>query len=74
MLRIGYALMLIAGAWLVGYFGFRMIRLLVTAPHIHPLMKGLILCAGAGIAITLCGLVIEKRREDKHASGDNDED
>ncbi len=38
----------------------------------QPILKALILCAGAGIVLTLVRLVIEKRKEDKHVPS-NDE-
>jgi hypothetical protein len=72
MLKIGYVLILIAGAGLVGFLGFRVVSLLIQSPGIHPFFKGLILCAGVGVILTLGGLVMEKRKEDKHASGDNE--
>ena len=73
MLKVGYALMLAAGAGLVGFVGYRVVSFLILAPGINPFLKGLILCAGAGIVLTLVGLVIEKRKEDKHVSSDDEQ-
>ena len=72
MLKIGYALILIAGAGLVGFLGYRVILFLIQSPGIHPFFKALILCAGVGVILTLIGLVIEKRKEDKHVPSDDE--
>jgi len=72
MLKVGYILILVAGIGLIGFFGYHAVAALIAATGIHPVIKGLILCACAGVILTLCGLVIEKRREDKHASSDDD--
>ena len=72
MLRIGYALILVAGAGLIGFVGYHAVSFLILAPGINPFFKALILCAGAGVILALIGLVIEKRKEDKHVPS-NDE-
>lgn len=72
MLKIGYVLILIAGAGLVGFLGYRFVLFLIQSPGIHPFFTALILCAGVGVILTLAGLVMEKRKEDKHASGDDE--
>jgi len=68
MLKIGYALMMLAGACAVGFVGYHVIRILVTAPGIHPFFKAVILLAGVGVVLVLVGLVRERRREDRDAS------
>jgi len=72
MLKIGYALILIAGVGLIGFVGYHAVSFLILAPGINPFFKALILCVGAGVVLTLIGLVIEKRKEDKHVPS-NDE-
>jgi len=72
LLKIGYALILVAGAGLVGYAGYHAVVFLIRAPGVNLFFKALILCAGVGVIVTLIGLVIEKRREDKHVPS-NDE-
>jgi len=72
MLKIGYALILIAGAGLVGFLGYHAVLFLIQSSGVHLLFKILILCAGVGVILTLVGLVIEKRREDKHVSSDDE--
>jgi hypothetical protein len=74
MLKIGYALMLAAGGGLVGYAGYQAIVALIRVPGVHPVIKALVLCAGAGVILTLIGLVIEKRKEDRHETGDDESD
>ncbi|MFC2082643.1 hypothetical protein ACFLSG_01195 [Candidatus Bipolaricaulota bacterium] len=72
MLRIGYALILLAGAGLVGFAGYHAVSFLIFAPGIHPFFKALILCAGVGVVVTLIGLVIEKRKEGKYVPSDDE--
>lgn len=72
MLRIGYALILLAGAGLVGFAGYHAISFLIFAPGIHPFFKALILCASVGVVVTLIGLVIEKRKEGKYVPSDDE--
>ena len=55
MLKIGYALILIAGAGLVGFLGYRVVLFLIQSPGIHPFFKALILCAGVGVILALVG-------------------
>ena len=71
MLKIGYALILIAGVGLVGFVGYYVVSSLIFASGINPFFKALILCAGVGVILTLIGLVIEKRKEDKHVPSDD---
>ena len=51
MLRIGYGLMMLAGACLVGYAGYHGVRALVTSPAIPSFFKGLILQAALGMIV-----------------------
>lgn len=74
MLKLGYGLMMLAGAGLVGYAGYHVVRALVTAPGIPSFFKGLILLAGLGVIVTLIGLVRERRREVAHDSDHNGAD
>ena len=71
MLRIGYFLMIMAGALLGGYAAYRVVRLIVFASGIGVFFKAVILIGMAGLVITLIGLIREKRREDKHATRDD---
>ncbi len=70
MLRTGYGLLMTAGACLVGYLIFWFVRWLVGAPSIGLFFKVVILVGGAGLLLTLVGLVLERRREEKHARRD----
>ncbi|MFC2079689.1 hypothetical protein ACFLSZ_06885 [Candidatus Bipolaricaulota bacterium] len=72
MLKVGYVLILAAGAGLVGFAGYHAISFLIFAPGIHPFFKALILCAGVGVVLTLVGLVIERRKESKHVPSDDE--
>ena len=72
MLKIGYALMLAAGAGLVGFALYHAVSLLVSAPDIGLFFKVLILVAGVGIGLTLIGLVIEKRKDGEHVASDDE--
>jgi F0F1-type ATP synthase membrane subunit c/vacuolar-type H+-ATPase subunit K len=74
VLKIGYGLMMLAGACLVGYAGYHVIRALVASPAIPAFFKGLILLAGLGVIVTLIGLVRERRREEKDAPIDDGSD
>jgi F0F1-type ATP synthase membrane subunit c/vacuolar-type H+-ATPase subunit K len=65
VLKIGYGLMMLAGACLIGYAGYHVVRALVASPAIPPFFKGLILLAALGVIVTLIGLVRERRREEK---------
>ena len=59
--------MMLAGACLVGYAGYHVVRALVASPAIPTFFKGLILLAALGVIVTLIGLIRERRREDKDA-------
>jgi len=72
MLKIGYALMLAAGAGLVGFALYHAVSLLISAPDIGLFFKVLILVAGVGIGLTLIGLVIEKRKDGEHVASDDE--
>ena len=71
MLKIGYALLMVAGACAIGFIGYHVIRILVLAPGIHPFFKAVILLAGASVVLVLIGLVRERRREEKDAPIDD---
>ena len=55
MLKIGYALILSAGAGLVGFLGYRVVLFLIQTPSIHPFFEALLPCAGACVILTLVG-------------------
>ena len=74
MLKIGYGLTMLAGACLVGYAGYHVIRALVASPAIPVFFKGLILLVALGVIVTLIGLLCERRREEKDAPIDNGSD
>ena len=65
MLRIGYGMMMLAGACLVAYAGYHAVGALVASPAIPTFFKGLILLAALGVIVTLIGLLCERRREEK---------
>ena len=71
VLKIGYGLLMFAGACAVGFVGFHVIRVLVTAPGIHPFFKAVILLAGAGAILVVIGLIRERRKEERDASIDD---
>ena len=72
MLKIGYALMLTAGAGLIGFALYHAVSRLISAPDIGLFFKVLILVAGVGIVLTLIGLVIEKRKDGEHVASDDE--
>ena len=74
MLRIGYGLMMLAGACLVGYAGYHVVRALVASPVVPVFFKGLILLVALGVVVTLIGLVRERRKEEKDDPIDNGSD
>ena len=67
VLRIGYGLLMLAGACAAGFVGYHIIRVLVTAPGIHWFFKAVILLAGAGAILVVVGLIRERRKEEKDA-------
>jgi len=71
MLKIGYGLLISAGACAVGFVGYYIIRVLVTAPGIHWFFKAVILLAGAGAILVVIGLVRERRKEERDAPIDD---
>jgi len=71
VLKIGYWLMMTAGALLAGYVAYFLIRLLVTAPGIGIFFKVVILVGASGLILTIAGLVWERRKEEKDATGDD---
>ena len=74
MLKIGYALLMLAGACVVGFVGYPVVRILIVAPGIHPFFKAAILVAVIGVVLVLAGLVRERRKEEKDAPGNNGSD
>ena len=74
MLRIGYGLMMLAGASLIGYVGYHGIRAFLSSSAIPAFFKGLILLAVVGVIVTLIGLIRERRREEKDAPSDDGSD
>ena len=71
MLKVGYWLMVTAGALLAGYVAYFLIRLLVTTPEIGVFFKVVILVGAAGLILTIAGLIWERRKEAKDAPGDD---
>ena len=71
MLKIGYGLLTSAGACAVGFVGYYVVRVLVTAPGIHWFLKAVILLAGAGAVLVVIGLVRERRKEERDAPIDD---
>ena len=71
MLKVGYWLMVTAGALLAGYVAYFLIRLLVTAPGIGVFFKVVILVGAAGLILTIAGLIWERRKEAKDAPGND---
>jgi len=74
VVRIGYGLMLAAGTLLAGYVAVTLVRLLLSAPGIPVLFKAIILLGALGLVVTIVGLVVERRKEERHAAGDNGDD
>lgn len=70
MLRLGYWLMMLAGAALIGFAAYHVIRLLIVSTAIGLFFKVLIPVGGVGILLTLAGLIREKMREDRDADRD----
>ena len=66
--------MMLAGACLVGYAGYHVVRALVTSPAIPSFFKGLILLAALGVIVTLAGLIRERRKEERDAPIDDRDD
>jgi hypothetical protein len=64
--------MLAAGAGLVGFALYHAVSLLILADGISLFFKVLILVAGAGIVLTLVGLIIEKRKDGEHVPSDDE--
>ncbi|MBE0635996.1 hypothetical protein IH601_08375 [Candidatus Bipolaricaulota bacterium] len=74
MLKIGYALMLVAGAGIVGFAGYHVVMSLLRTSGISLFLKVLILVAGAGVLLTLGGLIIERRKERKYDPRNDESD
>ena len=66
MLKAGYVLMLAAGAGILGFAGYHVVLALIQAKGIPLFFRVLILVAGAGVLLTLAGLIVERRKESKH--------
>lgn len=71
MLRLGYGLMMLAGAAFIGFGGYHAIRLLVVNTEIGLFFKVLIPVAGVGLLLTLAGLIRERVREDRDDTGND---
>jgi len=63
MLKLGYFLMITAGALLGGYAAYLLVRVVATAPGLSVFFKVVILVGAAGLVMTIIGLIIERRRE-----------
>jgi len=73
MLRLGYWLMIAAGALLGGYAAYSLVRAIAAASGINLFIKVVILVGAAGLLITIVGLIIERRREKDDYSDDGDD-
>jgi len=71
MLRLGYAVMLVAVAAVVGYGAFHVIRAIVVSPHIGLFFKILIPVATVGVLLTIAGLICERVKEERNAHHDD---
>mgnify|MGYP000114836397 CR=1 FL=1 len=69
MLKIGYALLVGSVLLLFGYAGFELVRLLWRVAGIPPFLKWVILVGVAGLVLTLAGLIWERIKEVRGASG-----
>ncbi|MCK5247589.1 hypothetical protein KAJ02_09110 [Candidatus Bipolaricaulota bacterium] len=67
MLKLGYGMMMLAGAALIGFAAYHVIRLLIVSTAIGLFFKVLIPVGGVGILLTLAGLIRERFREDQDA-------
>jgi hypothetical protein len=74
VLKIGYGLLMAAGACAVGFVGYHILRILIAAPGIHPFFKVVILLAAVGAILVLVGLVRERRKEERDAPIDDGSD
>jgi hypothetical protein len=74
VVRAGYALLLLAGGTLLGYALYTVIRLLLAAQGVPVLFKVVILLAVVGLLMTVAGLVVERRREERRAVRDDGDD
>jgi len=72
MLRIGYALILIAAAGIIGFATYHMVLWLISAPGMGLFLKVIILVAGVGVLLTLAGLIIERWKERKDDPRDDE--
>ena len=69
MLKIGYALLVGSVLLLFGYAGFELVRLLWRVAGIPPFLKWVILVGVVGLVLTLTGLIWERIKEVRGASG-----
>ncbi|MCD5408495.1 hypothetical protein LR090_04635 [Candidatus Bipolaricaulota bacterium] len=69
MLKIGYALLVGSVLLLFGYLGYELVRLLWRVAGIPPFLKWVILVGVAGLVLTLVGLIWERIKEVRGASG-----
>jgi uncharacterized membrane protein YuzA (DUF378 family) len=74
MLRVGYGLLMLGGAGLVGFAAYHVIRALLLVEAIPLSLRIIILVVGAGVILTLAGLVWERRKEARDAADDNSVD
>ena len=72
MLKVGYVLMLVAGAVLVGFVLFQAVSWLILTAEISLFFKVLSLVGGLGIVLTLVGLIIEKRKDGENVPCDDE--
>ena len=72
MLKVGYVLMLVAGAVLAGFVLFQAVSWLILTTEISLFFKVLILVGGLGIVLTLVGLIIERRKDGEHVPRDDE--
>lgn len=72
MLKVGYALIVVAGAVLVGFVLFQVISWLILTSEISLFFKGLIRVGGLGIVLTLVGLIMERQKDGEHVPRDDE--
>ncbi len=69
MLKIGYGLLVGSVLLLFGYAGFELVRLLWRVAGIPPFLRWVIFVGVTGLVLTLAGLIWERIKEVRGASG-----
>jgi hypothetical protein len=71
VLRVGYGLLILGGAGLLGYAAYHVVRALLLVEAIPLFLRVVILLIGAGVVLTLAGLIWERRKEARDATDDD---